>query len=296
MNYTTFYFDPKRSNDYQLYLYGYLYSYRSSSILGSWSYTHTSSFTPVSSTAVNIDLNGMPALWNYYSRNARSGYIATGHTVGSYDDLFYGLSQLQTVTNINADTVGVANMFSGCSNLTTVLDLPQNISGLYYTFRGCTNLTTIPSIPNKVRNLAYTFYMGNVPSNLTIPNDITNMVGTFAKTNATQIPAISTNASAIDSMCSGCTQLTTAPVIPSSVNTMYSTFAGCTNLTGDIYIYSNKVWEVRSCFNNTSLTKNVYIPFTYENGEYTKTYNYFTEVYTTDGSVNGVYLKDTGTH
>ena len=44
---------------------------------------------------------------------------------------------------------------------------------------------------------------------------------------------------------------------------------------------------------NTSLTKNVYIPFTYQNRESTPTYNAFISAgYDEFGTKNGVYLMD----
>ena len=51
--------------------------------------------------------------------------------------------------------------------------------------------------------------------------------------------------------------------------------------------------NARNCFNTTSLIKNVYIPFTYENGVNTATYNSFiTAGYDEIGTTNGVYLMD----
>ena len=47
------------------------------------------------------------------------------------------------------------------------------------------------------------------------------------------------------------------------------------------------------CFNSTTLTKNIYIPFAYENSEYTPTYNSFIAAgYDELGTQHGVYLKD----
>jgi hypothetical protein len=112
------------------------------------------------------------------------------------------------------------------------------------------------------------FNLVNAP---VIPNNVINMSYTF----------------------NGSTNLVNAPVMPNSVINMHSTFRSCKNLTGNIYIQSSKITNGASCFDYTSLTKNVYIPFTYENGVNTKTYNSFiTAGYKIDGSVNGVYLKD----
>ena len=96
-------------------------------------------------------------------------------------------------------------------------------------------------------------------------------------------------------MLSLCNSLTIAPNIPSSINILWRTFAGCTNLTGNIYIESNQITNSVNCFYNTSLTKNVYIPFYYENGIQSATYNAFTAAgYDNAGTQHGVYLKDIG--
>jgi hypothetical protein len=58
-------------------------------------------------------------------------------------------------------------------------------------------------------------------------------------------------------------------------------------------IHSNRITNAYNCFNETTLRKNVYIPFTYENGVNTETYNAFINAgYDKNGTTNGVYLKD----
>ena len=58
-----------------------------------------------------------------------------------------------------------------------------------------------------------------------------------------------------------------------------------------IIIHSENITDASVVFYNTPLNKDVYIPFTYENGEYTYT---FTQYYSTDETnrINGVLLKD----
>ena len=48
----------------------------------------------------------------------------------------------------------------------------------------------------------------------------------------------------------------------------------CISLT-KATIYSSNVTNCLYCFNNTSISKSVYIPFTYSNGVNTKTFNSF---------------------
>jgi hypothetical protein len=126
---------------------------------------------------------------------------------------------------------------------------------------------------------------------ITVPMDLTY---TFSNCqNLTYIESLPPQTTYLNAAFRNCTNLTTIPSIPDSVKYMGGTFYECTNLAGNIYIYSNQVINADSCFNNTTLQKNVYIPFTYENGEYTKTYNSFTSLgYDTTGTLDGVYLKD----
>jgi hypothetical protein len=79
---------------------------------------------------------------------------------------------------------------------------------------------------------------------------------------------------------------------------MNRTFYQCYNLTSDVVIHSENISDATNCFYGTSLDKNVYIPFTYSNGENTLTYNTFINIYSTDPSnrINGVLLMDIKTY
>ena len=93
-----------------------------------------------------------------------------------------------------------------------------------------------------------------------------------------------------------CFNLVNAPVIPNSVTNIWGAFDTCSNLTGDVIIHSEVILDATDCFNNTSLTKNVYIPFQ-NNGVNTLTYNSFINAgYDELGTTNGVYLKDLATY
>ena len=58
-----------------------------------------------------------------------------------------------------------------------------------------------------------------------------------------------------------CHSMKNAPVLPATVNQMMYAFYDCYNLTGDIYIQSPNINSANYSFYNTTLTKNVYIPF-----------------------------------
>lgn len=138
-------------------------------------------------------------------------------------------------------------------------------------FAGCTNLQNVTGLTNTIADLSNTFY---------------------ACTNLTTIPTIPDSVVTMNNTFEGCYNITTVSNIPTSVTNMRSTFDGCTNLTGDIYIESADITNASNCFNNTTATKNVYIPFIYSNGEHTSSYNAFVAAgYDINGTRNGVYLK-----
>lgn len=161
--------------------------------------------------------------------------------------------------------------FQNCSNLTSVTNINENINDMIQAFYGCSNLVNAPEIPNSVVNMQGTFSgCFNLVSMPEIPNSVTDISWCFE----------------------GCT-FNKSYDIPNSVINMKSTFNYCYNLTGDINIHSENITNAQECFTNTSLDKNVYIPFMYENGVNTLTYNAFIEAgYSTTTRKDGALLMD----
>ena len=223
------------------------------SVLGKNVYIDTNTFKN-NKTVVNIDLCDVPWVNN------------------SMFNAFYNCNNLTSVTNINQNVTSIAYAFRSCSNLVNAPVIGNNVTNMYGTFYNCIRLVNAPIIPNNVTSMVETFYYCyNLVNASVIPNNVASMYQTFLN----------------------CRNLVNVPVIPNSVTDMSRTFWNCSNLQGDIYIKSENITNATNCFNQTSLTKNVYIPFTYENGVNTKTYNSFINAgYKTDGSVNGVYLMD----
>ena len=78
---------------------------------------------------------------------------------------------------------------------------------------------------------------------------------------------------------------------------MNHTFARCEGLKGNIFIESNKITSAVSCFANTTVNKNVYIPYTYANGTESATHAAFIAAgYDEAGTSCGVNLKDIATY
>jgi hypothetical protein len=164
--------------------------------------------------------------------------------------------------------------FVNCRNIQTVPNIPDSVVNMSHTFLWCEKLQHAPTLGNSVNNLQCTFQecynMQNAP---TIPSSVAEMGGAFLH----------------------CYNITTAPDMSNAFNVtnMESTFYNCKKLTGNINIVSENITNAQLCFYDTTLTKNVYIPFTYENGINTKTYNAFIDAgYKNDGSICGVYLRD----
>ena len=170
----------------------------------------------------------------------------------------------------------MSHAFNGCTNLIHINNISNTVTDMVGTFLLCNSLVNAPVIPNSVTSMYWTFRgCENLVNAPTIPDSVTNMVYAFG----------------------GCQKLVNAPVIGNGVTNMQMTFYGSSNVQGNIYIYSNQVADAGSCFtvvpSRNAKTKNVYIPFTYENGEYTQTYNSFINAgYKINGSSYNVYLKD----
>ena len=94
-----------------------------------------------------------------------------------------------------------------------------------------------------------------------------------------------------------CCNLVNAPVIPTNVTDMSWTFDSCANLTGNIKITSNRInnTSMANCFRNTSLTKNVYIPFTGYNATANTHAAAINSTYGINGK-NGVTIYDINTY
>ena len=213
----------------------------------------------------------------------------------SMSSAFQGCCNLVSVTNINLNVTNMYSTFKSCTELIEAPIIPNsvvNASSIYY---GCTKLTNSLTLPATIENLSHGFsYCSSLANPPVIPNSVTNLAYTFSYcTNLVTCPNITNNVINLDGMYKGCTNINSVKVsIPHSVTNMNNTFEECTHFSGDVYIYSNQITGAMNCFNNTTLTKNVYIPFTYLNGINTATYNAFTQAgYDEIGTKDGVYLK-----
>lgn len=224
------------------------------------------------------------------------------------------------------DDGGLINMdlmFHGCANLVNAF-IPSSVQSMACTFESCDSLTTSPVIPNSVTNMHSAFYGAGLTSAPVIPdsvidmskaymccydmtngaatigNSVVNMYQAFQQCNVMTVgPSVIPNSVTNLAYCfHACDRLTTIPSdISSSVTNMDWTFNGCSNMRGRTNIYSTEVQSADNCFRNcnNSLQKNVYIPFTYQNGEHTNTYNAFINAgYSTSSRVRGAQLFDLG--
>ncbi len=138
----------------------------------------------------------------------------------------------------------------------------------------CTNLVNAPTIPNSVTDACMAF------------------MNCYSLTNVPDMDG-ATNLSDLGRTFEYCNHLVKAPVIPSGVTNIITAFARCDSLTGNIIIYSNHITNAGNCFYMTTLDKDVYIPFKYENGVQSATYNAFTAAgYSPTTRKDGAILKD----
>lgn len=241
-----------------------------------------------------------------------------GNRITNLDYAFRGLQNIRTVTNLPNTTISMTNTFNSCKNLVSVT-IPNGVKSLTNTFSG-SGIVNPPTIPNSVINMIYTFWLSSLNTCPQIPNSVKYMDGTFSNTDIVESAHLPDSIISADgiywntrinkvynfpkkienmgNMFGHCRQMNcTIPEIPESVTNMSQSFLNCLSLSQDVKILSENVVNATNCFYGTSLTKNVYIPFTYVNGVNTTTYNTFTSAgYDTTGTTNGVYLKDIETY
>ena len=208
---------------------------------------------------------------------------------------FYQCIKLTSVPNIPNNVIDISSAYGACNLITEPPTIPNSVTNMFGLFQRCTNLLNVPVIPNSVTDIDRAFYdcerIVNAPI---IPNTITSLTNTFSSCFSLQeFPTIPNSVSIMDNSFIYCKNLTTISNLPYSITNLYNTFGNCQNITGNIYIHSNQIANAVNCFGNTSLQKNVFIPFYYANNEYTSTYNSFIAAgYDTLGTNCGVYLKD----
>lgn len=235
---------------------------------------------------------------------------------------FAGCSNLTTTPNLPDTITNMWGTFGDCINLTSITQIP-NVTSLPVTYAN-TGITDLPIIPDSVTDLSGTFMgcsnlgdLANTTNAFTNNINITHMNATFYNSGITSIPNLPSNviyltntfancqnltkiskdipSTVIDlgGCFSGCTNLTEIPFIPESVINLCNTFSGCSNLETEICIRSSNVQNATNCFLGLNTPRNVYIPFTYENGINTKTYNSFIAAgYDNAGTKDGITLLD----
>lgn len=273
-------------------------------------------------TNVNAEFNSLTNITNLFADKYQLERVnITAPNATNASRIFNNCNCITTVNWNIASNADITWAFTGCSNLITVPDLPANTISLYRTFHGCISLPTLPTIPNSVTSLEYAFVdcksitnspvipngvtdMGatflsctNLATAPVIPNSVTRLAATFMGTNIADMPALPNSIISMSDCFHDCPQLVNVTNIPNSVQYLSQTFFNCQNLTGNIYIHSNQISDASLCFYHTSLIKNVYIPFEYENGVNTTTRNSFEAAYpinTISGTTIGTLTDNNG--
>lgn len=235
--------------------------------------------------------------------------------------------QVVSISNLPDNIVNCYGTFQNSYHLTHVDKVPASVVNMSYAFRNCYNLTTTPNMSNctNVTDMSYAFYYCNnitEAPDLTNCTNLTNIYRCFAYDYALRTaPVIPNSVTNICNILQGCTNITAFPTIPntitnldysfeqcrnvttvgynisSEVTSMNHTFARCEGLKGNIFIESNKITSAVSCFANTTVNKNVYIPYTYANGTESATHAAFIAAgYDEAGTSCGVNLKDIATY
>lgn len=146
--------------------------------------------------------------------------------------------------------------FANCSGLRLVNGIAGNdVVDPSCMFYNCFNLTNANVKFTNIKYSTLLFARTNFTSyNYALPSTLTSMWSTFR----------------------WCHSLEKAPDIPISVTSMATCFHDCPNLQGDINILSPVVTNIKDTFKSSGTNrKNLYLPYMYDNGTYTPTYNSF---------------------
>ena len=139
--------------------------------------------------------------------------------------------------------VDMERTFSFCTAITSAPKLPSSVTNVRSTFNGCDRLSTAPAIPEGITDVRGIFadcgslktYVGSKDrngdfSNYKIPSSVTSVATMFKGTPITIAPTIPDGVTNMMGTFLSCWRLTTAPVIPSGVTNMKGTFRGCAEL------------------------------------------------------------------
>jgi hypothetical protein len=234
-------------------------------------------------------------------------------SVISANDMFVNCRKLVNYVDLTncVDIKSMIRTYQWCTNIQFPSDIDfsncSNLTQMYETFVGCKLNNTNVVLPPNLVNMHTTFYGSSLTNAPIIPNSVIDMHFTFHGSLFTNAPIIPNSVIDMRGTFESCHNLVNAPEIPESVNILGNNssswcqgcFDSCINLTGDVIIHSNQIEKAYNCFNNTSLTKNVYIPFNYTNGETSATYNAFINAgYGTNPNnrKDGVCLYDLATY
>ena len=219
-----------------------------------------------------------------------------GNSVTNIANAFNGCSRLTSTPTFPNTMVNMANAFAGCTSLITAANIPDSVTNLCQTFKLCENLVSAPKLPNNdsIDMLSMTFYECKKITDAPVLPNVTYLDNTFMLcTNLVNAPVIPNTVIRMSETFDNCSSLINAPVIPESVTNCQYAFDSCSSLTGDIKFLSKEITDVTGLFDHTTLTKNVYIPYTYENRVNTTTYNTFIAAgYDENGTLEGVHLMD----
>lgn len=210
----------------------------------------------------------------------------------------------QNITSVGLNNVpwvnnNMAYGFFNCSNLIYISDINPYVNTIAVTFQNCYNFNQPIQVPNSVTNMYSTFYRcNNFNAPVFLGNSVETLFQTFSHcTNFNQPIQIPNSVTVMSSTFYDCQSFNQNVQIPNSVVTMPQAFFNCKALTGTISIFSENIDSVSSCFKDTSLPKDVYIPYNYANNERTVTFNSFVTAGYLDSSgastgINGVTMHD----
>lgn len=203
-------------------------------------------------TAYKIYLRGLT------SSNAENitrvfGYVYRQTPTKFYDFGYTTIPQGTSLTDLFWRSDGYY-MYS-CSSMVTAPVLPTDQTSMTRTFSDCYALKNV-TIPNGITNLSGTFmYCVSLEESPAIPSSVTSMEFTFSRSGLKEAPVLPSGLTNMEGTFEGCTSLIDTPLIPNSVTALSDSFNGCTNITEIQSIPSGITGAVSAFEGCTSLRK-----------------------------------------
>ena len=250
-----------------------------------------------------VNLTGSPVCGNnvtnmlntYRNCYNLTGSPVCGANVTNMQNTYHNCYKLTGNAACGPNVTNMVNTYASCYNLNGSPACGNNVTNMANAYYNCYNLKGSPVCGPNVTDMDFTYaYTSNLIGSPVCGDKVTTMYSTYDEcANLTGSPVCGPNVKKLYFTYRNCRNLTGSPVCGNNVTDMGAAYFGCYNLTGpaicgpnvvdmyytyadcpnigsNAYFLSNKVKNVRQCFEGKDRTRmlNIYVPITGVNSSY----------------------------